>query len=382
MNLGFILFDYFPFGGLQRDCVKIAGSCVDRGHRVTIFTRTWQGERPGGVGVELSGRSGWTNVARNRNWLNHLALVLPRHGLDGLVGFNKVPGLDVYYGADPCFVARMAKTRRRWYQWLPRYRHFAGLERSVFARGVPTQILLIAPQEKAAYQAVYGTEERFHLLPPNAARRQFTESDRLAMRKRIRRANDWSMETRIVLFVGSDFRRKGLDRAIRSLAALPDAHRLNTHLAVLGQCSPGQFARLAGNLGVTGQVHFLGGRTDAPDWMLAADLMIHPAYSENTGTTLVEALASGLPVLTTSVCGYAFHVKQADGGIVLPSPFSQESCDRALSEMLTSEKASHWRANALTYAGREDLYGCHERAADIIEQTIRRKLEGRPLVSG
>ena len=46
MKLGFLLFDYFPYGGLQRDCLKVAGVCAGRGHEVTIFTRTWQGEKP------------------------------------------------------------------------------------------------------------------------------------------------------------------------------------------------------------------------------------------------------------------------------------------------------------------------------------------------
>jgi UDP-glucose:(heptosyl)LPS alpha-1,3-glucosyltransferase len=46
MKLGFLLFDYFPYGGLQRDCLKIARLCAQRGHDVTLFTRTWQGERP------------------------------------------------------------------------------------------------------------------------------------------------------------------------------------------------------------------------------------------------------------------------------------------------------------------------------------------------
>jgi UDP-glucose:(heptosyl)LPS alpha-1,3-glucosyltransferase len=44
MNLAFVLFDYFAFGGLQRDCLKIAASCARRGHAITIFTRTWQGK--------------------------------------------------------------------------------------------------------------------------------------------------------------------------------------------------------------------------------------------------------------------------------------------------------------------------------------------------
>jgi UDP-glucose:(heptosyl)LPS alpha-1,3-glucosyltransferase len=56
MKLGFLLFDYFPFGGLERDCLHIATNCVARGHSITIFARSWEGERPANITVELFGR--------------------------------------------------------------------------------------------------------------------------------------------------------------------------------------------------------------------------------------------------------------------------------------------------------------------------------------
>src|SRR5437870_4256434 len=102
MKLGFLLFDYFPYGGLQRDCLKIAGLCAARGHAVTIFTRTWQGEPPANIAVELFGRHGFSNVGRNRSWVKQLNTKLSQRGLDGVVGFDKLPGLDVYYGSAPC----------------------------------------------------------------------------------------------------------------------------------------------------------------------------------------------------------------------------------------------------------------------------------------
>ena len=124
MKLGFLLFDYFPFGGLQRDCLKIALLCAARGHDVTIFTRTWQGEQPPEIRIELFGRQGASNVARNRAWLKLLADTLPQRGLDGVIGFNKLPGLDVYYGSDPCYAAKVQRLKSSLYKWLPRYRHF------------------------------------------------------------------------------------------------------------------------------------------------------------------------------------------------------------------------------------------------------------------
>ncbi len=362
MNLGFILFDYFPFGGLQRDCVKIARRCLERGHSVTICARAWQSERPAGIGVELFGRRGFSNISRNRHFLKQLADSLPRRGLDGVVGFNKVPGLDVYYGADPCYAAKARRFKLAWYRWLPRFRHFAALERAVYEQGRGTEILVLSETEIPIYQRHYGTEpERFHVLPPGITRCDFSQAQRQEARQRVRRENGWRPEDKLLLLVGSGFRTKGLDRAIRSLA-------------VIGQNRPGRFGLQARRLGVGSRVHFLGGRHDVPDFMLAADFLLHPAYSENTGTVLLEALTVGLPVLTTDVCGYAHHVTKAAAGRVLPSPFCQEECNRALREMLTTDQASVWRENGLAYAAREDLYSCHERAAELIEEIVRRKV--------
>ena len=374
MKLGFLLFDWFPYGGLQRDCLKIAELCADRGHEVTVFTRTWQGARPRKVLVELFGRHGFTNVGRNRAWLKQLAATLPARGLDGVIGFNKLPGLDVYYGSDPCYVAKIARLKSPCYRWLPRYRHFSKLEDAVFAAGRHTEILLLTPGEIPVYRAAYGTEpERFHVLPPGIPRLEFTEEQRCTARRRLREERGWPGHERLLLLVGSGFRVKGVDRAIAALAALPPALREHTRLVVIGQNRSTQFALQARRMGVGGRVHFLGGRSDVPQWLLAADLYFHPAYSESAGMILLEAMSAGLPVLTTDTCGYAFHVVGARAGRVLASPFQQDTCNHVLAEMLTSDQLDQWRANGLAYAAREDLYSCHERAADRIEETIRRK---------
>jgi len=373
MKLGFLLFDYFPYGGLQRDCLKIAQLCATRGHDVTIYTRTWQGERPMDVRVALFGRSGASNIARNRAWVKQLRATLPGEQLDGVIGFNKLPGLDVYYGSDPCYAAKVRRLKSFWYKWLPRYHHFKGLEQSVFARGQRTHILVLTENEIPRYQEFYGTErERFHVLPPGVERRTFTEEQKLETRAQLRHGQGWDYD-HLLLLVGSGFRVKGLDRAIRSLAALPMETRERTRLVVIGQNRPTEFELLARQLGVADRVHFLGGRDDVFDWLLTADLLIHPARSEAAGMILLEALTAGLPVLATDVCGYACHIERAGAGRILPSPFSQEQCDTAVREMLVAGERAAWSVNGVAYAAREDLYSCHEKAVDVIEGVVKRK---------
>ena len=250
MKLGFLLFDYFPFGGLQRDCLKIAQLCAARGHDVTLFTRTWQGDRPKGLKLELFGRRGASNVARNRAWLKQLGETLPSRSLDGVIGFNKLPGLDVYYGSDPCYAAKVQRLKPFWFKWLPRYRHFRMLEESVFARSLRTHALVLTEQEIPRYQEFYDTErERFHLLPPGIERRTFSSEQKEQARRRFRTEHGWENE-RLLLHVGSGFRVKGLDRAILSLAALPPEVRQDTRLVVIGQNRPTEFELLARRSGV------------------------------------------------------------------------------------------------------------------------------------
>lgn len=375
MKIGFVLFDYFPYGGLQRDCLKTAALCAKRGHTVTLLTRSWQGVVPSDVSVRLFDCHGFTTVAGIKHFTTQLTRELPRLELDGLVGFNRVTGLDVYYGAERCFAA-MLRNRAFWLRWLPRYRYYLAAESLIFGRQYQTKILLLTAGEIPLYQGYYGTRtDRFEVLPPGIPRRTSTEEQRVTARTRIRASNGWPKDARLILFVGSGFRIKGLDRAIIAFAALPDTILHESRLAIIGQDAASRFAKLARRLGVSERVHFLGGRDDVPDWQLAADLQFHPAYTESAGMVLLEALAAGLPVLTTDTCGYAFHIEAAQAGVVLKSPFIQEECNRALLEMLTARSRDEWRRNGLAYAADEDLYSCHQRVVEITEATLQRKLQ-------
>jgi UDP-glucose:(heptosyl)LPS alpha-1,3-glucosyltransferase len=322
----------------------------------------------------LFGRHGFSNVGRNRAWLKQLATALPQRELDGVIGFNKLPGIDVYYGSDPCYLAKSRRLKSAWFRLLPRYHHFAALEESVFRQGQRTQILLLTPHEIPLYRQFYQTEaDRFHVLPPGIQRLEFSEVRREATRQQIRDTHGWPRNERLLLLVGSGFRVKGLDRAIAALASLPTEWKGQSRLVVIGQNRSNEFALQAGRLGVGDRVTFLGGRDDVPDWLLAADVLVHPAYSESAGMILLEAMTAGVPVLTTDTCGYAAHVERAGAGIVLPSPFRQADCNRALAAMLLSDQVPTWRANGVAYADREDLYSCHESAVEIIEATVRKK---------
>ncbi len=378
MKLAFSLFRYFPFGGLQRDFMRILLEARDRGHDIEVYTSAWHGVRPDGIQVHELRCRGWTNHRRNAAFARRLGAHLRESRFDAVVGFDKMPGLDIYYGADTCYVARAHITHGLAYRLTPRYRCLHHLERAVFGIGSKTRILSLTQAEKDIYQRFYFTpDDRFSLLPPTLDPARCLGADRARTRPEVRRELALENEDLLVLFVGSSFKTKGLDRALRAVAALPQQLLARTRLVVVGEDGPGRFARLVRHLSITERVEFLGGREDVPRLLQAGDLLVHPARSESAGAVLLESLAAGLPVLTTDICGYAFHVERARGGVVLPSPFSQRLLNDRLGYMLLASERTDWSHNGIEYAKDPTLCSMPPRAMDIIEQSAKAKAQPR-----
>lgn len=368
MQLAFVLYKYFPFGGLQRDFLRIALECQRRGHAIRVYCLIWEGEVPPGFEVRIAPVRALFNHRRNERFSAWLRDDLARRPADRVIGFNKMPGLDVYYAADPCFEDKAQTLRSPLYRKWGRYKHFAEYERAVFAPESRTEILTISELQQPLFVKHYGTPaERFHLLPPGIAADRRAPADAGRGRAEFRREFALADDELLLLQIGSGFKTKGLDRSLKALAALPRELKKRTRLIAIGQDDPRPFLLQSTALGLSEQVQILRGRSDIPRFLLGADLLIHPAYNENTGTVLLEALVSGLPVLVTEVCGYARYIAEADCGRVLSGPFRQEALDRLLAEMLTdAPQRAAWGRNGLAFAETADLYSLPQRAADLI----------------
>jgi UDP-glucose:(heptosyl)LPS alpha-1,3-glucosyltransferase len=274
-----------------------------------------------------------------------------------------MPGLDAYFAADPCFVERAHSQRGLLYRLSGRYRWFAASERAVFSAESATEILLLAEREKTSFQHWYRTpDERFHILPPYLSAKRMAQHDKLEMRRRLRQEFGFDEDDQVLLLVGSGFRTKGLDRAIDAVAALPAVLRARTRLVAVGQDNAKVFKRLVMERGLKPNVRICGGRDDIPQLMQGADLLIHPARRELAGHVLLEAMASGLPVLTTDVCGYASHVEKAQAGRLVKSPFRQGDLNAYLLEMLAPEAREEWGSNGYRYA--KSLMGENDGSAE------------------
>lgn len=378
MKLAFCIYRVFPHGGLSRDFIKIATACAERGHEVRAYARRWDAPAPDSIEAVVVPAKGVTNPARNRRFAKWVQDDLEQRPVDLVVGFNKMPGLDVYFAGDSCFEEKV-KTQRPWVcRLLPRYRHFADFERAVFGDDRQVNILTVAPSQKATFQRHYGTvETRFFALPPDLDVEQRPEE--FDARRWLHNEFELSEDDLALLFVGSGFITKGLDRLLAAVAALPDTLRRRTHLLVLGEDKQRRFERLCARLAIRDRIRFLGGRDDVPRFLRGADALALPAYDEAGGIVILEAIGAGLPVLATDVCGHSSHISTANAGLVSASPFDQVRFNKELAELLTSPERTTWRENGRRYAASGALSGGTRTACDLIERFGRG--ETKPVVA-
>lgn len=375
MKLAITLFHYFPYGGLERDMLAVARVCRARGHQVTIYTQNWEGLLPEGIPVQIIPVRAWSNHGRAQEFAQRFNQIRKQAAIDLVVGFNKMPGLDLYFAADTCFAQKVYEERPWVYRYSSRSRAYLALERAVFDASNDCHNLMISQVQIPVFQHYYTTPgSRFHLLPPGINKTRIMPKDYESCRKVLRRQFDLDENDFLMLMVGSDFHRKGVARAIKALASLPKALQSRTYLWVAGKGETASFVDLAHKAGVREQFSMLGTRDDVSELMWAADVFLHPAYSENTGTVLLEAMVAGLPVIATDVCGYAHYINTWRMGKVLAGDDVDKQLTAAIID-IAAQDGDEWRTRARKFIEQADIFEMHEKIVTIIEAMGTKSLE-------
>ena len=368
MKIALCLYHYFPFGGLQKDFLRVANGCVAAGHAVRVYVMSWQGEHPAGIDIQILTKKGRRAITANQNFSDAVAKALTSEPAEVVIGFNKMPGLDYYFAADGCFAMKAELERSWWYKLTPRYKHFSEFESAVFSAQSKTKIFLIAPAQREQFQHYYATpDDRMQLLPPGIEHEFIDEAQHLITREAFRHQHNLHQDEIALLHVGSGFDTKGVDRTINAMAAVIDKSNIRMRLFVVGQGDTGKLLSLAARLGQQNNVEFVGGRDDVARFMHGCDVLTHPARKEAGGLVLLEALLAGLPVITTDVCGHAHHIESAASGVVLSSPFDVNEYQRNLLSLVQQDR-HQLREKAMAYCNTTDLHNLVETVVHLIDK--------------
>jgi UDP-glucose:(heptosyl)LPS alpha-1,3-glucosyltransferase len=324
MNIAFCYENVLPHrGGCETYIASLARRLAADGHEVHLYARSYDAAAlPAGLLYHPVRVGPCPRFLRA--WAFHAAcaagLRQARH--DVTVGFDKIAGLDVVYPQGGVYAAsvdfNLLKHRsplaRRVLRALkvfdPAHHEFLALERAQFRA---------ASLHVAISDMVRRHMERFYAVDPDNLRvlriaagpDRFDEHDR--PRRRYEARQRWGVPGGAVLalFAGMNYRLKGLQPLLHALGRLK---RSALHLVVAGKRSTEGFDRLARRLGVADRVRFVGYCADMRDAYFAADLLAHPTFYDPCSNVVLEALACGLPVVTTRNNGASELLRPEGGG--------------------------------------------------------------------
>lgn len=150
---------------------------------------------------------------------------------------------------------------------------------------------------------------------------KFHPDNRTRYREERRTKLGLKQEDILILFVAHNFRLKGLRPLLFALRKLARRHpEIPFKLGVLGQGKTSTFQRLAEKLGVADRVIFIGLSADTAHYYAAADICVHPSFYDPSALVVLEAMASGIPVITTDFCGTSEIISEGVEGYVVKTP--------------------------------------------------------------
>jgi glycosyltransferase involved in cell wall biosynthesis len=173
------------------------------------------------------------------------------------------------------------------------------------------KIVAISERVRQQLKEYYNVpEERIATIPNGINLARFNPGNARS-RESVRQSFGVPSDVPLVLFVGSQYRLKGLEFALRALVEM----KTKAMLLVVGADAPAPFKRLADQLGVSERVIFAGARSDLPAIYPAADAFVLPTLYETFALVCVEAMASGLPVLASPVGGIEDYLRDGENGL-------------------------------------------------------------------
>jgi UDP-glucose:(heptosyl)LPS alpha-1,3-glucosyltransferase len=339
MRIALVHMRHAETGGTERYLNHMAAYLATVGHDVTIVCRRHAAAPHAAVRFVVLHQPALGRMQRMRVFAKAVARHLEETPYDLVFGLGKTWGHDVVRVGGGCHQSWMElgrKARRQWMgvrfdrQWFT-MRLALRLEAQALTHERVTRIMTNSHMVKTDVMQRYGiAPDRITVVHNGVDLERFHPRHRCAARSTLRRWCGFEDDHIVVLFLGTGYYRKGLDRLFRVFPALLRA-RPEARLLVVGR--DGQlrrWQRFAERLKVAPYIRFLGGRQDTEVCYGASDLYVLPTRYDPFANTTLEALASGLPVITTETNGGSEVMQDGVHGAVLGGTVSDDALLRAL----------------------------------------------------
>lgn len=356
MKIALIRQRYTPFGGAERFVSNAVQALRAEGASLTVVTRQWEKNSEGDALICNPFYLG--SLWRDWSFARCVCDALQTQAFDLVQSHERIACCDVFRAGDGVHREWLVQRKRVLgplgklrLALNPYHRYVLRAEGKLFSNPRLKAVICISQMVKDDIRRHYDVpENKLHVIYNGVDSAVFHPALAQQHRQSTRAAFGIPPDAPLFLFVGSGFERKGLKATLNAMADLPEA----AHLLVVGKDKQMKFfVRQAAARGMAGRVHFTGGQNDVKPFYGAADAFVFPTLYEPFGNVLLEALACGLPVITSTRSGAAELIRDGENGFVcdpLDLPQLTGAMQKLLSTSFRQQAALNARATAVPFS--------------------------------
>jgi UDP-glucose:(heptosyl)LPS alpha-1,3-glucosyltransferase len=320
MQLAIIRQRYTPFGGAERFVERALDALAARGVVIKLLTRHWPAGADPRVTPVLVNPPYLGRTLRDASFARAACATLASMP-DALVqSHERIACCDIYRAGDGVHAVWVEERLREAPRWQrpaiaasPYHRYMLGAEQRLYASARLRRVICISRMVQTEIHDRFGLPRERMPVIYNAIDPAVFHPGLRAHRDAVRAAHGIPRDAAVFLLVGSAYARKGVGRAIEALAAVPAP----AHLLVVGRDKhAARYVAQARHCGVAARVTFAGAQTDPKPYFGAADAFVLPTLYDALSNAVLEALACGLPVVTSDRCGAGELVAEHGAGTV------------------------------------------------------------------
>jgi UDP-glucose:(heptosyl)LPS alpha-1,3-glucosyltransferase len=339
MDIAFIAKRYDTVGGTERDLYHLSDLLSRFGHQVTIYCQEVRVSPPSGISIKKLPFLGIGRTAK----LWSLAFLGPKMAYQGghdlVIGFTRILRQDIVRcggGTHRVFLDRIKETEgllKRMARILSLYHNsLLAIEKRQLQRGY-LRILAISGIVKREIMDVYGVpEDSIEVIYDGIDTDTFNPDKKALHRAKTREEFGIPQDSTLILFLGNGFKRKGLETLLNSISLIKNK---NVYCLVVGGDSLLQsYRELVNKLGIGEQVIFAGAQKKPERFYASADIFVLPSVQEAFGNAVLEAMACGVPVITTKVAGASELLTEGLERFILKDPKDAKTLAGMIDELL------------------------------------------------
>jgi UDP-glucose:(heptosyl)LPS alpha-1,3-glucosyltransferase len=376
MRVALVRYRYSPHGGAERYMDTLSAALSDAGAEVRILCASWDGSSAGKVGVER------ISVLRNPVPLRLLLFAravrewAANHPEWLLFSLERVPGAEVCRVGDGVHAEWLLHKRTlRPGSWPLDYLRplnltYLHLERAMFDS--PALRFVIANSNRGREEIVrrFGLPAEKILVVHNGIDiGRFPLDRKDDARERFRKRFGIPDGETVFLFVGSGFARKGVGTIARAARLLAERGVAPFRVVLAGKGDPSTYVRSAGP--ASDRLLFTGPVAGADDLFLGADAFLFPTFYEPFSNACLEAMAAGLPVVTTTVNGASEVLREGESGFLLEDPLDAPALADRMGKLLSSDLRRRMGEQARLVAGSHPVERNTRETLEVLDRAWR-----------